>query len=169
MIINSVKVICSLIKNWRFYFIIIVSIVMSAYTADNDLVLDGVKMIPTIIGVLLGGLLAAIAIIFGIIRDEDIKLLLRKYGKAFSSSIDLLKDHIVLILINMFLALAAFFIKAPYFILFVLDYNSIPIAHLFYFLEFLFLLLTLYSTVEVINILFLVFNIRMEIIKQNIE
>ena len=161
MILELFKTILLLLKNIRFYIALIISALITIQISDNDWVTEGFKMMPSIIGILLGGLLAAIAIIFSIIRDEDLKILYNKYGKKFSESIQILKYHITAIIVYLLISFLSFIIGMPDIFIRLLSILHITVFHFFCFIQILCFILSLYSTLEVVYVLFLIFEISL--------
>lgn len=160
MILELLKTLLLLLKNIRFYIIFIISLLLTMQISANSCSTEGLKMIPSTIGVLLGGLLAAVAIIFSIIKDEDLKVLYNKYGNKFSESIQTLKYHITAIIGYLLISLLSFIINAPNKVVYLISYLNISIFNIFSFVEIFSFLLSLSSTLEVIHVLFLIFEIK---------
>lgn len=154
-----------LLKNKWLYITLIIAVLITSLISNNSLGIEGLKMIPPTIGVLLGGLLTTIAIIFGIIKDEDLEKLNNKYGNSFFESLNNLKYHILFILFSLVVTLTAFFIKMPPLLIDYLSLIQLNPIQVFYFIQVFFILMTVYSAMEVINILFLIFEIKFILIK----
>lgn len=166
MIKSLFKMVSLLFRNISFYIILIISFILSIYISNNEWSIEGLKLVPSIIGVLFGGLLTTIAIIFSIIKDEELKGLYKKYGDSFFDSLQQLKYHILLILLTLILSIFAFLLDIPDLLLKILNMIPVSVNIVFPFLQVFFFLLTIYSTIEVVNILFLIFEIKFEILKK---
>ncbi len=160
----SVKI----LRNYRLYIILLISFVTTYLISNTEMPIELFQMFPTCIGVLLGGLMTTVAIIFGVIRDEDLKQLYEKYGDKFSDSLTRLKYHILSILFILFGSILSFFINSPAFLLWLSKKATIPEIQIFYFVQIFLAYLTLYLTIEVVNVFFLIFEIKFQmIIKSN--
>jgi len=158
--------IINVINRYKWFIIIIIlALIFSFNVAGNDWSKEGLKMIPPTIGVLLGGLLSTIAIIFSLLKEDEIKLLYEKYGEKLINPFRDLKLHILLILSAMILSLLSFVLSVPQWIFSDLNVkvNSITV---FNFIQLLCILITLASTIEVILVLFLIFEVKLIILRK---
>lgn len=160
VLVKSFRPIVESVKNWRFYVIILASLLATSYVSEDQLSIEGMKMVPAAIGVLFGGLMATIAILFGVIKEEDLMTLAEEHSISSFNSLKRLKYHILLILFAFFATLFAFFTTAPRWVQKLLEWISISNLELFRFIQIYFILLTLYMTIEVVNVLFFVFEIK---------
>lgn len=163
MISSFIELLYLLFKNISFYIILLIAVICSFLITNDNITMEGMKMVPTTIGVIFGGLLTTIAIIFSIIKDEELKELYKRHGERFISALYNLKNHMILVLLCLFISILTFFFQMPSFVESLLTSYGMCTMQIFYFLNFFFLSLTMYSTIEVINILFLVFQIKFTI------
>jgi hypothetical protein len=154
------KTVLLLITNIRFYILLFIAVFLSTKTQFDSWTIEGIKMIPVTIGVLLGGLLTSIAIIFTLIDGEHIKMLDTKYGGRFSNSLRLLKYHIITIMLSLLMSLLSLFFTTPIFIVQFLEFLQVTNQQLFVVCQIFYLLLAVYSSTEVILNLFLVFELK---------
>ena len=156
------SILLALCRNPVFLKISAVSLVLSYFVSGDKWVEEGFKLIPQVLGVAWGGLVASVAIIFALIKDEDIQRL-HQQGSKFTDALINLKNHLIALLYAFTLSILAFFIEFP-FVTYLADMLNVPLINLFYFVETLLLLFSVYSVREVINSLFLVFEIRINLL-----
>jgi hypothetical protein len=124
---------------------------------------EGLKLVPQIIGVLWSGLVATIAIMFSLMRDEDLDKLHHSFGDGFLETLMILKSHVIVIFLSLIISLMSFYLEFP-FINQILNYFLISSLSAFYFIQIFFLLVTAYSTLEILNSLFILFEIKFRLI-----
>lgn len=169
MIKNLTGTVLKLLSNIWFYIILLISIFMSFFVTDDSITMEGMKMTPTVIGVVLGGIITTIAIIFSMIKDEEFIELYKCHGDVFSNALDNLKYHTLLILVALLSAILSFFFAMPSILVQLIETYGVCNMQLFYFSQIFFLLITFYSTVEVISILFLILEIKLVRLKREVD
>lgn len=156
------RLIYKIITNKLSWAILAVSLLLNFFITGDKWVEEGIKLIPQTIGVLWGGLVATVTIIFTLIKEEDL-IRLKRQSPHFTNALLNLKNHLSALLISLLLSILSFYIEIPI-VTTIMDKLNIPILNMFYFLESFFLLFSVYSAYEVINSLFLVFEIKLSLL-----
>jgi len=147
-----------LIKNWIFWAIIIISIVLCFFVSKDKWAEEGFKLFPSVIGVMWAGLVSAIAIIFSLLKEEDI-VKLTEEGITVLDELTGLRKHVMCLLVVLVYATLTFVIEIPFVTQFCTSLRITPFD-IFYFSQIFSLLLACYLAYEVISSLFLVFEIK---------
>lgn len=156
--------ITNLIANRITWIILFASLVLNLFFNGDKWIEEGIKLIPPTIGLLWGGLVATVAIIFALMKEEDL-LKLHRLNHNFTTALLNLKNHLTTLLILLAISLLSFFIEIP-FVTKMLNEFNIPVINMFYFVESFLFFFAVYSAYEVINSLFLVFEIKLNLLEK---
>lgn len=145
----------------RLGILLSLTLCLTLMTTNDSWSSEGFKLVPQIIGILLGGLLAAISIIFALIKDEELIRLYKRHGSSFFESLIKLKQHTIIIIVALFVSVLSFIIGMPFLFPIKIGIFEIKATQVFNFIEIFLLLLTGYLAIEVVLSLFLIFEIKL--------
>lgn len=99
--------------NKKFISILLISYFLSNLVIKDALIVSGVNLIPVTIGVIFGGLLTTTAIIFGLMKEDELELLYLNHGDKVFNSIKRIKFHLIVLVLILLLNVLSFVITIP--------------------------------------------------------
>jgi len=158
------------------YIIILIAIAFVAgcflaHYGNKDSIINFVREFPNISGILLSGVLASLAIIFGLMGIEELgKILKIENGKSYENLLKELKDDVWVVLGVVITSTSISVFSSSDTKLFALTVNNMTIsAELFkitFIIDFVFLIITLLAIYDIIIALFEISRLKYEAAKR---